>query len=98
VDLLRGGAPVDWKRPAFPAGMYPNHYWQKLFREMAYDDEQGFQRLRPMVAKYLCRDWNARNGPAKQVEEFEMTYCMAGKGKGASTDVFRERLVYLDLK
>jgi hypothetical protein len=100
VDLLRGGAAVDWKRPAFPAGMYPNHYWQKLFREMAYDDEQGFQRLRPMVAKYLCRAWNARNGPAKQVTEFEMIYCMAGEGKSAdgATEVFRERLVYLDLK
>jgi len=46
VDLLRQGAPVDWKKPPFPGRMYPNHFWQKLFREMAYYDAQGFQLLR----------------------------------------------------
>ena len=101
VDLLRDGAAVDWKRPAFPATMYPNHYWQKLFREMAYDDVQGFQRLRPMVGKYLCRTWNVRNPPEKQVMEFEMIYCMAGEGggpKGSIGETFLERLLYLDLR
>ena len=35
------------RKPAFPARLYPNHFWQKLFREMAYDDEQGVFLLLP---------------------------------------------------
>ena len=100
VDLLRHGAPVDWKKPEFPARLYPNHYWQKLFREMAYDDEQGFQLLRAPVADFLCRNWNERNTPEKQVAEFEFIYCTVDKAKAKElwpARILRERLVHLDL-
>jgi hypothetical protein len=98
VDLLRNGAALDWDRPKFPAGIYPNHYWQKLFREMAYTDEQGFQLLRAPVAKYLCREWNGRNGPEKHVVEFEMVYCYGADSmdlKGQIEGPYRERLLHL---
>jgi hypothetical protein len=101
IDLLRQGAPVDWNKPAFPARLYPNHYWQKLFREMAYDDEQGFQLLRAPVAQFLCRAWNARNPPEKQIADFELIYCVVDKAApGNMSDnprIFREQLVHLDL-
>jgi hypothetical protein len=100
VDLLRQGAAVDWKRPAFPARLYPNHFWQKLFREMAYFDEQGFQVLRTPVAEFLCRDWNARKAPEKQIAEFEFVFCMMDKAEARNTPtprIFREQLVHLDL-
>jgi len=95
VDLLRGGPPVDWSRPKFPAGTYPNHYWQKLFREMAYDDEQGFQLLRLPVARFLCRNWDGGNAPEKKVTEFEFVYCSQQDGGGSSGPpvVMRERLL-----
>ena len=54
VDLLRHQAP-DPARPDFPAGEYPNHYWQKLFREMAYTDGKGYQLFRPPVSRSLPR-------------------------------------------
>jgi len=100
VDLLRHGAPIDWARPEFPARLYPNYFWQKLFREMAYDDEQGFQLMRAPVAQYLCRDWNARNPPNKQIAEFELIYCMLNKAEAknaATPPISREQLVRLDL-
>ena len=100
VDLLRQGAAVDWKKPEFPARMYPNHFWQKLFREMAYDDEQGFQLLRAPVAEFLCRNWNARNTPEKQIADFEFIYCMVNKAEARNMStprIFREQLVHLDL-
>jgi len=98
VDLLRNGTGVDWSRPNFPAGMYRNHYWQKLFREMAYTDEKGFQLLRPMVSRFLCRDWNARNPQDKQVQEFELVYCMTAPDTNKQGDgIHRERLFYLRL-
>jgi hypothetical protein len=80
--------------------MYPNHFWQKLFRELAYDDEQGFQLLRAPVAEFLCRNWNARNAPAKQIAEFEFTYCMANKTEPTnilSPQIFREQLFHSNL-
>ena len=100
VDLLRHGAVVEWTKPAFPARLYPNYYWQKLFREMAYYDEQGFQVFRAPVARYLCRDWNARHSAEKQVVEFEFIYCMESKAEAANSSsqkISREQLVHLDL-
>jgi hypothetical protein len=99
VDLLRQGAAVSWKKPEFPARLYPNHFWQKLFREMAYDDEQGFQLLRAPVAEFLCRSWNARNGPRKQIADFEFIYCTANKGPvlaSSMPQISREQLFHLD--
>jgi len=100
VDLLRAGAPVDLAKPEFPARLYPNHFWQKLFREMTYDDEQGFQLMRAPVAEYLCREWNARNPPTKQVTEFEFLYFLINHAETGGTptpQILREQLVYLDL-
>jgi hypothetical protein len=96
VDLLRNGAAVDWNKPVFPATLYPNYFWQKIFREMAYDDEQGFQLMRAPVAQFLCRDWNGRNTPQKQIVEFEFIYCMQNKAESPS-QIRRERLLHLDL-
>jgi hypothetical protein len=93
VDLLRQGAAIDWQKPAFPARLYPNHYWQKLFREMAYDDEKGFQRFREPVARYLCRHWDAGSAPEKRVVDFEFIYCMESEAGQTA----REPLLHLDL-
>lgn len=98
VDLLRHGATLEWKKPNFPARVYPNYYWQKLFREMAFDDEQGFQLLRRPVAEYLCRDWNAHHSADKHIAEFEFIYCMADKSRAKTTGhIEREQLLHLDL-
>jgi hypothetical protein len=100
VDLLRAGAKVDWTRPEYPAGMYPNFRWRKVFREMAFDDEAGFQVFRAPVAEYLCRSWNAQNPAAKQVTELDLVYCMesAPPASGVQApNITREQLLHLDL-
>jgi len=99
IDLLRQGAPVDWSKPRFPARLYPNYYWQKLFREMAYDDEQGYQLFRVPVAEYLCRAWNKRNPPEKQIADFELVYCTEpdAEANPAMARIQREQLAHLDL-
>jgi hypothetical protein len=96
VDLLRGGRAVDWNRPPFPAGLYPNHFWQKLFREMSYDDEQGFQLLREPVARYLCREWDGRHGPEKQIAKFEFIFCSESESATPTLQISREQLLMLD--
>lgn len=95
VDLLRNGAPLDWRRPEFPARQYPNHFWQKIFREMAYDDEHGYQLMRLPVAEFLCRRWNARMPPEKKIVEFELIYCMLDDADPAG-QIVREQLIHLD--
>ena len=94
VDLLRDGAPVDGTRPSFPARQYPNHYWQKLFRELAYTDEKGFQLFRPPVCRFLCRNWNTRNPASKHVLVFELIYSMEPPGANQGPPV-RESLLHL---
>jgi len=99
VDLLRRGAPLDWRRPAHPTRMFPNLYWQKLFREMTYFDEQGFQVWRAPVAEYLCRDWNARHPPEKRVEHFEFDFCTLDPvDTNTPPQTRRSRLVRLDFQ
>jgi len=99
VDLLRHGAAVDWSKPHFPAGLYPNHRWRKCFREMAYADELGYQVFRVPVARFLCRDWNARNTAEKQIAEFDLIYCNERDARIDMSTVqsnLREQLVHLD--
>jgi len=101
ADLLRQGAAVDWNRPHFPAGMFPNHRWRKLFREMAYFDSFGYQVFREPVARHLCRVWNARQPPARHVTEFDFVYCTEKTEPGRDgvpvNVIAREQLIYLDL-
>lgn len=78
VDLLRDGRGLDWTRPAVPARSYPSRYWTKLFREMTYSDAMGFQLYRQPVADYLCRNWNEKAPPEKQVVLMELLFCMPG--------------------
>lgn len=100
VDLLRDDAPIDWTRPDNPAALYPNHRWRKLFREMAYEDVIGYQIFREPVAEYLCRQWNQRQSPEKQIEQFEFYYCMEQKSQPTtqSQDITREKLTHLDFR
>ncbi len=101
IDLLRGGAPLDWNRPAFPSGIYPNDRWRKIFREISYYDEQGFQLLRPAVARFLVRRWDDSNKPEKQVSKFELVFCAeskAGFSKNSAASVVRQRHLRMDLE
>jgi hypothetical protein len=99
VDLLRPSVPIDWKKPPFPARMFPNHRWRKCFREMAYEDALGYQVFRQPVSEYLCRRWNTRNDFDRQVAQFDLIYCMEVGPRDAAPIpplVQRERLFHSD--
>jgi hypothetical protein len=100
VDLLRNGAELDWKKPDFPVMLYPNQRWAKVFREMSYFDEQGYQVFRKPVAKYLCRDWNRQHAAEEHVVEFDLIFCVDVESdtNRSGQEKSRERLVHLDLK
>jgi hypothetical protein len=99
IDLLRNGAPLNWDKPKFPAGIYPSFRWRKIFREMSYFDEQGYQVFRAPVADYLCRNWNATH-PTQQIANFELIFCheVGGvPGNFLRPAVTREQFVAIDL-
>lgn len=101
VDLLRHGAKVEWSKPEFPAALYPNFRWRKIFREMSYADELGYQVFRMPVARYLCRDWNARHPGPTQIAKFDLEFCSlqrAGSGEIPNLQfTVRENLAHLAL-
>jgi hypothetical protein len=95
VDLLRGGAPTDWRRPTDPGQIYPNHRWRKLLREMSYQDELGYQVFRQPFAQFLCSRWDEGQPPGRQVAELNLLFCSEGApgaaGKG-TTRITADRL------
>jgi hypothetical protein len=100
VDLLQKGKPLNWSRPKYPAEVYPNHFWQKLFVQMSYDNEFGMQVFREPVARFLCRSWNAQNIPEKSIAEFEFIFCRESEidpPRPGISQIVREQLIHLDL-
>lgn len=93
IDLLQRGATLVWDRPHHPAGMFPNHRWRKLFREMCYFDDFGYQVFREPVARFLKREWNSRHPAARQVAELDLIFCEAKPGALRGELPQRERLV-----
>lgn len=104
IDLLRHGSAIDWSRPGQPLKLYPNYRWRKIFREMAYEDELGYQMFRRPVSEFLCKQWNRAHGPGEQIMHFNLFYCMRepGGGTGESsadvTTIVREPLLSLDFR
>jgi hypothetical protein len=94
VDLLRQRSPVDWKKPTHPLAVYPDRFWIKLFREMSYEDDQGYQLMRRPVAEFLCREWDRRHFADQRVAEFELVFCL--RDSPGSPRLRREQLVHLE--
>lgn len=92
IDLMQSGAPLSWDRPNHPAGMFPNHRWRKLFREMCYFDDFGYQVFREPVARYLRKEWNARHPADEAVTELELIFCEAKPGANLGEPPSKELL------
>lgn len=58
-----------------PLDAFPNHRWQKCFREMSYADVIGYQVFRQPVAEYLFRHWNEEH-PQKRLVKLDLVFCM----------------------
>ena len=85
VDLLRGGAAVDESKPDRPARLFPNHRWRKLYRNLVPTDNRRPSRelVHQRLAEYLCRQWNQRHEPDRQVVRMELFYILPEVGADA---------------
>lgn len=58
VDAMHGG-PVDWEPPPDVADAYPTHRWRMYLVDLI---RSGNGNLRPYLAGYLCREYDATHG------------------------------------
>lgn len=56
VDLLREGAPVNWRKPERIYSLYKNDRWRKYMMNLWW---KSHYRHRKFFTQYLCRQWNA---------------------------------------
>ena len=69
VDLLRGGASLNWEKPRLVSASFKNEHWRKyLFRLL------GNRGLALDYARYACRSWNADHGGGKRLESLEIVH------------------------
>ncbi|MBI3462970.1 MAG: HEAT repeat domain-containing protein [Planctomycetes bacterium] len=57
VDVLHGGEPISWQKPARVAATYPNDRWREYLLKL-WDLRYAGHRV--YLANYLWREWNAR--------------------------------------
>lgn len=77
VDLLAAGGPapsdaairaVSWEKPDSVVGQAANIRWRLLLRRVV--GEQDERASPQQYGRYLCREWNARHGGARQLARF----------------------------
>lgn len=79
VDLLRQGRPLQRERPDGGFASLGTHRWHKLFWVLPRDDCRVFAGP---TAAALARDWNARHGPAEQVQSLQLRFAMRREANG----------------
>ncbi len=74
VDLLRDAGPPTWERPTPPHRAYPNYRWRKYMRNLWDAREVDSRQHYLYYSNYLCRTWNRRHPPDRQVKTFDVHY------------------------
>jgi hypothetical protein len=64
VDLLRGGAALDFEKPACISYIHPNHRWRTIFFEITVD---GTKQYRPRLCRFLAEHWDATHPENEKV-------------------------------
>lgn len=73
VDLLRDGAPVDFKKPALVSATFKDARWQKLYMNVWMDE---YRHLREPVCNAVARKWNATHGGLSQIVAWQLWYML----------------------
>jgi hypothetical protein len=71
-DVWSGNAARDpFESPTDPAGMFPNHRWRKLFRQLPRDRYEAF---RAPVGRWVVQRWNQLHAPQEQIIYFTLDH------------------------
>lgn len=77
VDLLAGGGPLSWEKPAVVADIYKNARWRKFMMNNSVAPERA---SRAKHARWFCQRWNddkdAVHDEDHQLERVDMTFML----------------------
>jgi predicted DCC family thiol-disulfide oxidoreductase YuxK len=71
LDLFRGGAELDWRKPKYIALTIKNNRWRKFLEALRRKEP-----LRTAYAGYLCREWNRRHSGSEAVQALDIIYML----------------------
>ena len=78
VDLYRHvilgehDAPLSWERPARLAERYRGTRWRKYMMNIR---KRKNEEYRPLLAKYLAREWKREHGDDRKLKKVEIYFC-----------------------
>ncbi len=71
IDLLRGGGPVTWEKPAQVSATFPDARWQKYLMNLWM---QAHEQHRGPFGDCMARRWNAAHGGLSQVVAWQLWF------------------------
>ncbi len=69
IDIKRGGADVDYSKPAYVAGTYKNDRWRKYSENILFISNSHY---RPYFCRYMLHQWNDLN--QKKITRLEVIF------------------------
>ncbi len=94
IDLMQGEASVSWERPKTPSGMFPNHRWRKVFRELAHEDGLGYEHLRDPVCRYLLVRWQENHPNEAKALALELFFCSRIRSVMDGSELIQRRRIH----
>ena len=73
IDVFRNGAPVSWDKPEDVSAMYENQRWRRVMMSLSFDHNSRYRRA---LCRYLLRDWNARHGADRRIDELDLYFML----------------------
>lgn len=71
VDLYRGGAPLEWKKPPLVSLTYRDQRWRKYLENLI---SPSGQKYLPYYARYLCVEWNRHHPGEEEIKSLQIVY------------------------
>lgn len=72
IDLMTGGKPLDWAKPAMVSGQFANQRHRRWMQNLYFSDA----RLRQSSCDWWLKDWNQRNPGPLQIQSLNLVYVL----------------------
>jgi hypothetical protein len=73
VNLLKATEEINWNKPTIQQrdALYKNMQWRSYFINL---NRAIGQKLQPLYVRYLCRNWNVKNGSQKRLQKVSIYF------------------------
>lgn len=92
IDIMRGGAPVTYDRPAIIAHQFQSMRSRKLFTDMTFE-RRSSKRNRRLFLRYVCRSWNAAAEAGEHIARVDLIFMQVDDRPDGSEEPVRRRVL-----